>query len=136
MITTDPITTVPRTSPSPTPASERVGGTNPFPSGAPGSVAGAFADILREAGGDRPVSVSGHALRRLEQRGITPSTDHAERLSKALDTLAARGGRQSLVMLDSVAYIVRVPERTIVTAVGPDAEKERVFTQVDSVVIA
>jgi hypothetical protein len=39
-------------------------------------------------------------------------------------------------MLDSVAYVVRVPERTVVTAVGADTSKERVFTQIDSVLIA
>jgi hypothetical protein len=38
-------------------------------------------------------------------------------------------------MLDTVAYVVRVPERTVVTAVGPETGKERLFTQIDSVVI-
>jgi flagellar operon protein len=136
VIATDPIVAVPRAGTAPATATERIGGTGTYPAGAAGSVAGAFADILRDVGGERPVSVSGHALRRLEQRGIEPSAEHAERLSKAFDTLAARGGRQALVMLDSVAYVVRVPERTVVTAVGADTSKERVFTQIDSVLIA
>lgn len=147
MTTTDSIaalsrsTTLPGSPPSSvadiaTPQPGAVGGSSPRPSGAPGSVAGAFADILRDAGGGNPVSVSGHALRRIEQRGIAPSADHAERLSKAFDTLAAKGGRQSLVMLDDTAYVVRVPERTVVTAVDSGSQKERVFTQIDSVLIA
>ncbi len=103
--------------------------------GPSGSIAGTFADILRQLDGDRPVAVSGHALRRLEQRGIAPPAEHAERLAQAFETLAARGSRQSLVMLDSVAYVVRVPERVVVTALGPDAGRERVFTQIDSVLV-
>ncbi|MCU0275045.1 MAG: hypothetical protein MUE34_17620 [Acidimicrobiales bacterium] len=105
------------------------------PGGPSGTIAGTFADILRQLDGGRPVAVSGHALRRLEQRGIEPPAEHAERLAKAFETLAARGGRQSLVMLDSVAYVVRVPERVVVTALGPDAGRERVFTQIDSVLV-
>jgi flagellar operon protein len=136
VIATDPITGVQRTGIPSGSAAERVGDASSYSTGANGSVAGAFADILRDLDGNRAVQISGHALRRLEQRGIAPPAEHAERLSKAFDTLAAKGGRQSLVMLDSVAYVVRVPERTIVTAVGPDADKERVFTQIDSVLVA
>jgi hypothetical protein len=53
-----------------------------------------------------------------------------------MDTLSQRGSRQSLVMLDQVAYVVHVPSHTVVTAVQPDESKERVFTQIDSVLIA
>ena len=58
------------------------------------------------------------------------------RRSSDLDTLAGKGGRQSLVMLDQVAYVVHVPSATVVTAVAPDEHKESVFTQIDSVAIA
>jgi hypothetical protein len=53
-----------------------------------------------------------------------------------MDTLSQRGSRQSLVMLDQVAYVVHPSSHTVVTAVQPDQSKERVFTQIDSVVIA
>jgi len=75
-------------------------------------------------------------MRRVEQRQIPLDGGQLDRLSKALDTLSQRGGRQSLVMLDQVAYVVHVPTHTVVTAVAPDAGKESVFTQIDSVVIA
>jgi flagellar operon protein len=82
------------------------------------------------------MQLSGHALKRLEQRQIGLADDQLDRLRKAMDTLASRGSRQSLVMLDQVAYVVHVPSSTVVTAVAPDAGKESVFTQIDSVVIA
>jgi flagellar operon protein len=53
-----------------------------------------------------------------------------------MDTLSQRGSRQSLVMLDQYAYVVNVPTHTVVTAVEPNQSKERVFTQIDSVIIA
>ena len=97
---------------------------------------GAFAAELTAAAEGRDLHLSGHALRRLEQRGIGPTDDQLDRLRSALDTLADKGGRQSLVMLDQVAYVVHVPSSTVVTAVAPDESKESVFTQIDSVAIA
>jgi hypothetical protein len=39
-------------------------------------------------------------------------------------------------MLDQYAYVVHAQSHTVVTAVDPEQNKERVFTQIDSVVIA
>ena len=96
----------------------------------------AFAAELTAAAEERSVRLSGHALRRLEQRRIDLEPAHLDRLRSALDQLEAKGGRQSLVMLDQVAYVVHVPSQTVVTAVAPGDRKEAVFTNVDSVVIA
>lgn len=95
-----------------------------------------FAEELAAAAGDRPVALSGHALRRIEQRRIELGDGQLERLGRAMDMLAARGGRTSLVMLDQVAYVVHVPSHTVVTAVPQDDRKEAVFTRIDSVAIA
>ncbi len=75
-------------------------------------------------------------MKRVEQRQIPMQEDQLDRLQKAMDTLSQRGSRQSLVMLDQYAYVVHVPSHTVVTAVEPNESKERVFTQIDSVVIA
>jgi flagellar operon protein len=109
------------------------------PGRAPGSQSGdlgGFAEELAAAGRERSLHLSGHALRRLEQRQIDLGDEQLDRLQRAMDTLASKGGRQSLVMLDQVAYVVHVPSHTVVTAVAPDDSKESVFTQIDSVVIA
>lgn len=98
--------------------------------------AASFADELATAGRDHSVTLSGHAQRRLEQRQIDLGSDSLDRLGRAIDSLAARGGRQSLVMLDQVAYVVHVASHTVVTAVTPGERKEAVFTQIDSVAIA
>ena len=76
-------------------------------------------------------------MKRVEQRQIPMQGDQMDRLSKAMDTLSQRGSRgQSLVMLDQYAYVVHAPSHTAVTAVNPDQSKERVFTKIDSVLIA
>jgi len=95
-----------------------------------------FRDTLAAAADEHSLQLSGHALKRVEQRQISLDSGQLDRLSKALDTLSQRGSRQSLVMLDQVAYVVHVPSHTVVTAVAADQSKEQVFTQIDSVVIA
>lgn len=95
-----------------------------------------FSDELAAAARERTLQLSGHAAKRLEQRQIDLGSDQLDRLQRAMDTLAAKGGRQSLVMLDNVAYVVNVPSNTVVTAVAPEDGKESVFTKIDSVVIA
>jgi flagellar operon protein len=103
------------------------------PTARPGSD---FREILAAAADERSLQFSEHAFKRVDQRQISLDADQLGRLSKAMDTLSQRGSRQSLVMLDQVAYVVHPPSHTVVTAVQPDQNKERVFTQIDSVVIA
>lgn len=113
------------------------GATTPSsPSGNQPASTSSFADALAVAGRDHAVNLSNHAQHRLEQREIDLGDGQLERLGRAIDSLAARGGRQSLVMLDQVAYVVHVASHTVVTAVAPGERKEAVFTQIDSVAIA
>jgi flagellar operon protein len=121
--------------PSQTPSSSPLG--QPI-SEAPPSTAGlSFRDVLTAAADEHSLQFSEHAMRRVEQRQIPFAGDQMDRLSKAMDTLSQSGSRgQSLVMLDQYAYVVHAPSHTVVTAVEPNQSKERVFTQIDSVVIA
>jgi flagellar operon protein len=102
----------------------------------PSSGGQSFRDALTAAADDHSLQLSEHAMKRVEQRQIPLQGDQLDRLQKAMDTLSQRGSRQSLVMLDQYAYVVHVPSHTVVTAVEPNESKERVFTQIDSVVIA
>ena len=121
--------------PSLTPSSSPLG--QPTSEAPPTGGGSPFRDALSAAADEHSLQFSEHALKRVEQRQIPMQEDQLDRLSKAMDTLSQRGSRgQSLVMLDQYAYVVHVPSHTIVTAVEPDQSKERVFTQIDSVVIA
>ena len=117
-------------------ASERIEGQSPGAAGLQSTGGVAFSDELAAAVRERTIQLSGHAAKRLEQRQIDLGSDQLDRLQRAMDTLAARGGRQSLVMLDNVAYVVNVSSNTVVTAVAPEDGKESIFTKIDSVAIA
>jgi flagellar operon protein len=92
-----------------------------------------FADTLAEAQG---VRFSNHAQKRLESRDIQLSEDNVTRLSDAIDKAEKRGGKNSLVMVDDLAFIVNVRDRMVVTALDAGHRGEGVFTQIDSVVFA
>jgi len=59
-----------------------------------------------------------------------------QRLDTAITRAAEKGSRNSVVMLDGLAVVVDVRQRTVVTALNTQQGKERVFTNIDSVVIA
>jgi len=48
---------------------------------------------------------------------------------------AAKGARESLILLDDKAFVVSVRNRTVITAVDGEHLKENVFTNIDSAVI-
>jgi flagellar operon protein len=52
-----------------------------------------------------------------------------------VDKLAAKGGREAIVMLDTLAVVVSVTNRTVITAVDQDGMKDQVFTNIDSAAI-
>ena len=79
---------------------------------------------------------SKHAARRIEQRGLALDEGRLERLQRAVGQAEAKGAKDSLVLLDELALVVSVQNRTVVTAVDEANRKEHVFTNIDSVVIA
>jgi flagellar operon protein len=79
---------------------------------------------------------SGHALDRVRQRGIDVGPERLARLHEGVERAAAKGGRDSLVLVDGTAFVVSVANRTVVTAVDPEHMRKQVFTNIDSAVIA
>jgi len=95
--------------------------------------AASFDALLRkEMGG---VRFSAHAEQRLKSSRIVLTPEQMERLSGAVSKAEAKGARESLILLDDLALVVSVRNRTVITAIGPDRLKENVFTNIDSAVI-
>jgi len=84
---------------------------------------------------DARLKLSGHAKSRLSSRNIELDRDAWERVIQGVDKAAEKGARESLVMLDDVALVVSIKNRTVITAVDRDHLKENVFTNIDSAVI-
>jgi flagellar operon protein len=95
----------------------------------------AFADVLRTQQ-PQAVRFSSHALQRVERRGIDVSAETLGRLNDGVDRAAGKGARASVVFVDATAFVVSVPNRTVITAVDRDHMKQQVFTNIDSAVIA
>ncbi len=81
------------------------------------------------------VKFSAHATQRLRDRNITLSSTDQARLSKAVDEAEAKGGRESLILMDHLALVVNVPNRTVITALPQDEVQNAVFTNIDSAVV-
>lgn len=122
----------PVTRATPPPAPARPAAT---PAPAPPAGRPSFAAVLaaEQAPGIR---FSSHAQQRLARRGIDLAPDDLARLSAAVDQAGAKGSRESLILLDELALIVSIDNRTVITAMNTGAPQGNVFTNVDSVVIA
>ena len=113
------------------------GTARPAGSTAPATGPGAFGDVLaKKLGGAQPLKFSGHAQQRLQQRGINLDETTMARLDGGVQRAAAKGSRDSLVLVDQTAFVVSVPNRTVITAVDREHMREQVFTNIDSAVIA
>ncbi|MBI5807972.1 MAG: flagellar protein [Ignavibacteriales bacterium] len=82
------------------------------------------------------VKFSNHALKRLESRNIQLSENEILKIQDAVEKAEAKGSRDSLVLMDKTAFIVNIPNRTVVTAIEVANSNENVFTNIDSVVFA
>jgi len=80
------------------------------------------------------VKFSNHAMKRLEDRNILLSSEDLQELNSAVEQAEFKGSKDSLIMLNNNAFIVNIPNKTVVTAL-PIGEGEDVFTNIDSVVI-
>jgi|GEM_PF-407837 len=80
------------------------------------------------------VTVSTHALKRLQERNIELDGSEYLKLKEALMKLKHKGGHDSLVITQKAAYVVDVDRNTVVTAVDKGSMNENVFTKIDSTI--
>lgn len=78
---------------------------------------------------------SKHAVNRLADRQITLSPSQMERLRDGAKKAGEKGIQDSLVLMDQLAFIVNVPNQTVITAMDQTETYENVFTNIDGAVI-
>lgn len=78
---------------------------------------------------------SNHAISRLQKRNIEISKTQLERINQAFDKVAQKGAKESLILLDELAFVVSVSNKTVVTAMDQQSMKDQVITNIDSAVI-
>lgn len=82
---------------------------------------------------DESLKFSKHANERLASRNIDLSDSQLERLNTGARKAQEKGINESLVMVDNIAFIVNVKNKTVVTAVNDSDDK--IFTNIDGAVI-
>jgi flagellar operon protein len=96
----------------------------------PGVADSTFADLLQEQ-----LKISGHAKTRMESRNINLSKDEWNRVVSGIQKASEKGAKESLVMVDNVALVVSVKNKTVITAVDKDSLKDNVFTNINSAIV-
>jgi flagellar operon protein len=95
-----------------------------------------FGSVLQgtiEKQGD--IRFSNHAMQRLRDRNITLSDGQLGAIRDAVDQAAARGGKESLLLMENLALVASVANRTVITAMRTGEAPAGVFTNIDSAVV-
>lgn len=77
---------------------------------------------------------SKHASERLSSRNIDLSETQLKRLESGAKWAGEKGIKESLVMVDDLAFIVNIKNNTVITAVSDSEDK--IFTNIDGAVIS
>lgn len=95
-----------------------------------------FQQLLNnEANKKNEVVFSKHANNRLISRSINLSKQQVERLNNGVNQAREKSIKESLVMIDNLAFIVNISNNTVVTALEQMSGDGNVFTNIDGAVI-
>lgn len=101
-----------------------------------------FEDMLRQewqnskdTTTDGSLKFSKHAGERLRQRNITLSDDQMARLQVGAKKASDKGIRESLVIMDSLSFIVNTKSNMVITAMEQSSDADNIYTNIDGAVI-
>lgn len=94
-----------------------------------------FSQILKQQQLEQTDSLkfSKHANERLASRNIDLSVEQLKRLETGAKKAQEKGIKESLVMVDDIAFIVNIRNNTVITAINDGEDK--IFTKIDGAVI-
>lgn len=121
-----------------TPPFVPIGGVNGLPTQKPGipDKGSSFQDVLQDVlNQSNQLRFSAHAQTRMNNRNIAMDANRMEKLIHAVDRARAKGAHDSLILLDDMAFIVNVDNRTVITAMDSESLEENVFTNIDSAIL-
>lgn len=81
------------------------------------------------------VKFSKHAANRLSDRNIELTDKQLERLNDGTKKAGEKGIRDSLVLVDQIAFIVNTKSNTVITAMDQTEADENIYTNIDGAVI-
>ncbi len=81
-----------------------------------------------------PLKFSKHAVMRLKQKDIQLTKAQMTKLTEGIEQADQKGINESLVLMDDVALVVNVKNKTIVTAMDK-TNSAQIFTNIDGAVL-
>lgn len=105
---------------------------------APGGMS--FEEILyqqqaKKAQESTQIKFSKHAANRLSDRNIELTGEQMERLGDGVKKAGEKGIRESLVLVDELAFIVNTKNNMVITAMDQTETNENIYTNIDGAVI-
>ena len=94
-----------------------------------------FNQKVDETGKIQDLKFSKHASKRLLDRNINLSKEQLGRLEKGAMLSNEKGIKESLVLMDELAFIVNTKSNTVVTAMQKDMDGENIYTNIDGAVL-
>lgn len=94
-----------------------------------------FEDVLKEKSKTSELKFSKHADERLNKRDINLTSEQLKRLEDGTKKAGEKGIKESLMIMDDLAFIVNVKNNTVITAIDSKSNNENVFTNIDGAVI-
>lgn len=95
-----------------------------------------FRSVLQDRLGDaEKLQFSKHAVERVNQRGIQMSDTFLNDLQSAVEKARGKGAKDVVIISNRGAFIVNVPNNTVVTTMSDSEMKENIFTNIDSAVL-
>ncbi|MDK2822107.1 MAG: hypothetical protein PWQ67_1389 [Clostridia bacterium] len=95
-----------------------------------------FQELLeKQINENQELQFSKHARERLHLRNIQLNPEALSKLNNAVEKAADKGVKESLILMNDLAFIVSIKNKTVITAIDGENIKENVFTNIDSAVI-
>ncbi len=101
-----------------------------------GSAAGSFGQMLLEqVNKEQGVHFSKHAAQRVQQRGIQVTENLLDSINRAVDKARDKGARDVVIISSQGAFIVNIPNNTVITSMSGSEMQDNIFTNIDSAVL-
>lgn len=91
-----------------------------------------FGEVLNSVSS---IKFSKHAEERLKSRDVKLDENQLQRMESALEKAEAKGVKETLLLMDDMAFIASTRSKTIITTVPKENMVENIFTNIDGAVI-
>lgn len=93
------------------------------------------AENVKDINSTSELKFSKHAGERLNQRDIVLTGEQLQRLEDGAQKASAKGIKDSLVLMDNLAFIINTKSNTVITAMNNSSDEDNIYTNIDGAVV-